>query len=109
MAIRALSRQEFTRFSPAQAALADLTSEASEAVEWFAADDTGLFFGAVVRSHSALQWWFVVLGHNSSGHVDPVCLQFGVSNAEEARRLLLSRMATALATADEVCIPPPAV
>ena len=97
MAIRALSRQEFDRFSSAQATLADFTSKA---VEWFV-DDCGLVLGAVVHHESDLKWSFVVLERDAHSQFQPPCLQFGVWNVDEARRLLLAKMQTALASADK--------
>jgi hypothetical protein len=95
MTIRALCRQEFDRFSSAQATLADFTSKA---VEWFA-DDTGLVLGAVAHHESDLNWSYVVLSRDTKGQFRSRHLQFGVWNVDEARRLLLARMETTLATA----------
>jgi hypothetical protein len=94
MAVRALSRQEFNRFSSAQATLADFTSKA---VEWFA-DDTGLVVGAVAHHESDLNWSFIVLSRDADRQFRPCYLQFGAWNVDEARRLLLASMRTALAT-----------
>jgi hypothetical protein len=104
MAIRALSSQEFDRFRSAQATLTHFTDKA---VEWFT-DDSSLVFGAVAHHESDLNWSFVVLDRGTDGQFRPRCLQFGVWNVNEARRLLLAKMAIVLATVDEECFSPPA-
>lgn len=96
MGVRALTRQEFDRFASAQATLADFTSTA---VEWFL-DDTGVVAGAVAHHGSDLNWSYVVFVRDTDRQFRPGCLQFGAWSADEARRLLLARMKTVLATAD---------
>jgi hypothetical protein len=103
MAIRALSRQEFDRFTSAQPSVAGFTSEA---VEWLA-DDTGLVLGAVAHHKSDLNWAFVVLSRDRQGQFRPLYLQFGAWNIDEAHGLLLASMEAALATGELELAPPP--
>jgi hypothetical protein len=95
VAIRALFRQEFDRFSSAQSALDDLTSRAAE---WFA-DDSGAVLGAIAHYETDLNWSYVVLGRDHHGRFRPRCLDFGFWNCDDARRQLVAKMETALATA----------
>src|SRR5687768_13931429 len=93
MAIRALFRQEFDRFSASQSVLDDLTSKA---VEWFA-DDTGAVLGAIAHHVSDLNWSFVVLGRNHHADFRAIYLDFGFWNADDARGVLFKKMESALA------------
>lgn len=93
MAIRALSRQEFDRFRSARATLALLTDRA---VEWFA-DDTGVVLGAIAYDKSDLQWSFVVLGRDHDGEFRALDHDAGLRVLDDARRLLLERMASGVA------------
>ena len=97
MAIRALSRQEFDRFRSTRVTLNGPTSTA---LEWFA-DDAGVILGAIVYHESALDWSFVILTRDTDGDFRTLDRGTGLHSLDEARRLLFSRMETALATATE--------
>ena len=101
MAIRALFKQEFDRFSAAQSELEDLTSRA---VEWFA-DDTGSVLGAIAHHVSDLNWSLVVLCRNHHANFRAIYLDFGFWNADDARCVLFEKMESALAGGD---LPPSA-
>jgi len=96
MSIRALFRQDFDRFASTQPTLAAFRVDA---VEWFA-DDTGSVLGAVTHREADRPWSFVVWARDIHGQFAPLNLQFGAWNADEARRLVIARMRTALLTAE---------
>jgi hypothetical protein len=88
----------------ARAAVAPHTDKA---VEWFA-DDTGAVLGAIAYHHCDLEWSFVVFGETSTARSvrfigTPVCASF-----DDARRLLVEKMAMAAATGDQGSSPRPA-
>jgi hypothetical protein len=104
MAIRALSLREFDQFNAARARVARHTDQA---VEWFA-DDTGTVLGAIAYHHLALDWSLVVLRRNGDGTFRATDRAAGLSVLDDARRLLLDKMATACAISDPVVAAPAA-
>jgi hypothetical protein len=98
MAIRALSLREFDRFNAARARVARHTDQA---VEWFA-DDTGSVLGALAYHHLALDWSLVVLKQNDDGTFRAIERAAGLRVLDDARRLLVDKMAAARQTDDRV-------
>jgi hypothetical protein len=98
MAIRALSLKEFDRFNAARARVARHTDQA---VEWFA-DDTSTVLGAIAYHHLALDWSLVVLKRNSDGTFRAVERAAGLHVLDDARRLLVEKMAAARETDDRL-------
>ena len=95
MAIRALSLQECDRFNSARATLAGHTDRA---VEWFA-DDAGAILGAIAYDQFDLEWSLVVVGQDNHGTFRALDRAAGLRVLDDARLLLIEKMATALATA----------
>jgi hypothetical protein len=93
MAIRSLSLREFDRFNAARATVARHTDQA---VEWFA-DDTGTVLGAIAYHHLNLEWSLVVLGQDQQGEFYTFARDSGLLVLDEARRLVVEKMALALA------------
>ena len=91
MTIRALSRQEFERFSPTGAAPDDRNHKA---VEWFA-DDAGLLYGTI---ESDLDCSFRIVRRDIHGKFHMLHLETGCRDVGHARRLLFEKMASVLAT-----------
>jgi hypothetical protein len=96
MPIRALTIQEFDRFRSARSTLARPTDQA---VEWFA-DDAGVVLGAIAYNQVDLQWSFVVWGRDHHGKFRALDRDAGLSVLDDARRLLVEKMA--IATSDHV-------
>ena len=103
MAIRPLSIREFDRFNAARATVARHTDRA---VEWFA-DDAGAVLGAIAYDQSDLEWSLVVLGRDPRGQFRAIDRNNGLRALDDARRLLVEKMAVALTT-DAVSSPRPA-
>ena len=97
MAIRALSIREFDRFNATRATVA---RHADKAVEWFA-DDTDAVLGAIAYHQSDLDWSFVVLGRDHLGTFRALDRAAGLQVLDDARRLVVEKMAMALATGDQ--------
>jgi hypothetical protein len=93
MTIHALSPWDFDRFNSARATVARHTDTA---VEWFA-DDTGAVLGAIAYHHLNLEWSLVVLGKDRHGKFCTVEHDSGLHILDEARRLVVEKMAVALA------------
>jgi len=93
MAIRALSLQEFDRLNAARAAVRRHTDTA---VEWFA-DDTGAILGAIAYHHFDLDWSIVVFGRDDTGDFRRLDRCAGLTILDDARHLLVNKMAIALA------------
>jgi hypothetical protein len=104
MAIRALSAQEFTRFNSARATVARHTDKA---VEWFA-DDAGTVFGAITYQQLDLAWSLVVLRRDHHGNFRALDRDAGLRDLDDARRVLVEKMALRVATGDQVSSPRPA-
>jgi hypothetical protein len=94
MAIRALSLQEFARFNAARATVARHTDKA---VEWFA-DDTDAVLGAIAFDQFDLEWSLVVLGRDYNGDFRALDRDGGLRVLDEARRVLVEKMALAFGT-----------
>jgi hypothetical protein len=94
MTIRALSLQEFARLNAARARVARHTAQA---VEWFA-DDAETVLGAIAYHHLDLDWSLVVLRRDDHGTFQAVYRAAGLPVLDEARRLLVEQMETALTT-----------
>jgi hypothetical protein len=101
MAIRALSPREFDRFNSARATVARYTDKA---VEWFA-DDEGAVLGAIVYHQSNLEWSLVVLGRDRCGRFYALDRHSGLPVLDEARQLVVEKMAVALASGEPAWTP----
>jgi hypothetical protein len=93
MAIHALTLKEFDRFNSARAIVA---SHTDRAVEWFA-DDTAAVLGAIAYHHLTLEWSLVVLGRDRHGSFYTFGRDTGLTVLDEARRIVVEKMAMALA------------
>ena len=102
MAIRALSRQELARFCSARPTLSLLTDKAGE---WFA-DDAGVVLGAIAYHQFDFDWSCLVLRLDGEGKVVVRHRAAGFRDHDDAWRLLLEKMASAVATATKPCPPP---
>jgi hypothetical protein len=95
MAIRALSP---TGMRPVQLRTRDGSDHTDRAIEWFA-DDTGVILGAIAYDQCDLKWSFVVLGQDNHGTFRALHREAGLRVLDDARLLLIEKMAIALATA----------
>ena len=94
MAIHALSKEEFDRFDSPPVPLAHLSSKD---VEWFA-DHDGTVIGVISRGTSDRDWSVTVFRRDTHGTVQACEREGGLQHPDDARRLLFTRMETALAT-----------
>jgi hypothetical protein len=101
MAIRALTLQEFERFNSARATVA---RDTDLAVEWFA-DDADAVLGAIAYHHVDLQWSLVVMGRDSHGTFRVLDRVARLDVLDNARCLLVEKMAMAMTTGREVALP----
>jgi hypothetical protein len=99
MAIHALSLQEFDRLNAARATVARHTDKA---VEWFA-DDADAVLGAIAYDQFVLEWSLVVLRRDQFGQFRPLDRDRGLRVLDEARRVLVEKMA--LARGNRVSLP----
>jgi hypothetical protein len=99
VAIRAVSRKEFDRFHPTRISVADLPIEE---IEWFAEDD-GIVIGVITRIAGDRDWSIAVLGRDTTrGPFRAFDADANCGKLETARRLLLAKMAMALASGRKV-------
>jgi hypothetical protein len=98
MAIRALSPRDFDRFNSTRATLARFTDKA---VEWFT-DDAGAVLGAIAYHHDDLEWSSVVLGPDNHGGFRALNRDAGLRVLDDARRLVVEKMAIASRAGDQV-------
>jgi hypothetical protein len=106
MAIRTLSLQEFDRFRSARTTMARRLTE--KAVEWFA-HDKGTVVGAITYDERDLDWAFVILGRDD-GKYRALDRDVGFDALQDARRLLVEKMALVVALfRPTVSLPLPAV
>jgi hypothetical protein len=94
MAIRTLSLQEFDRVRSARTTMAQRLT--NRAVEWFT-DDKGAVLGAIAYDEHDLDWSFVMLGRDHHGKFRALDRDVGLGDLADARRLLVDKMAEAVA------------
>jgi hypothetical protein len=85
---------EFERLNIARATVARHTDKA---VEWFA-DDADAVLGAIAYHHVDLAWSLLVLGRDNHGRFLPLDRDAGLRDLDDARRLLVEKMAMAAGT-----------
>jgi hypothetical protein len=94
VAIRTLSTHELDRLRPARTTMARRLTD--HAVEWFA-DDTGTVLGAIAYETRGLAWSVVILGRDTLGRFCAFDRDISVGRLADARRLLVEKMASAVA------------
>jgi hypothetical protein len=77
-----------------------------KAVEWFA-DDMGAVLGAIAYNERDLDWSFVILGRDNHGQFCVLDRDVGLYDLNDARRLLVEKMAHAVAIGPQVSLPQP--
>jgi hypothetical protein len=101
VAIRTLSLQEFDKFRSARTAMARRLT--AQAVEWFV-DDAATVLGAIAYDARDLDWSFVILGRDTHGQFRALDRDIGLYDLDKARRLLVEKMALAMAINKEVSV-----
>jgi hypothetical protein len=94
MAIRTLSLLEFDTFRSARTMMARRLTE--KAVEWFA-HEKGAVLGAITYDERDLNWSFVILGRDHYGKFRALDRDVGFDALQDARRLLVEKMALVVA------------